>query len=293
MLLSNQNHNWPKKTENLWLSVLSIIFFLSIWSIIILCKLYFDSGHYQTVDGNNYFLLAHKIRNGQQFIIEGLKNVAGKPFSPYPPGFPLLLNIGISLENLTHISAVFSLHLILLAGLLLIWTKKRLPLLPLLMVSFTDTFLELACNPWSEFSFILILIFTALFVSELEFKSLFRLSVLPAILLFFVCQIRYAGIFMLGFILVKFWQNKATRESLNFWIRTGVWFGLMLMFWFLIEVYFYGQVTGGDRYANTQSFQILALDLCLGLFNQILIFKDWSGSSTQSFTIGVISTIIF
>jgi hypothetical protein len=31
----------------------------------------------------------------------------------------------------------------------------------------------------------------------------------------------------------------------------------------------------------------------LGLFNQLLIFKDWSGSSRPSFTIGVISTIIF
>jgi hypothetical protein len=293
LYLSNQNDIWPKKNENIWLSMLSVIFFLSIWSIIILYKLYFESGHYQTVDGNNYFLLAHKIRNGQQFIIDGITNGAGKPFSPYPPGFPLLLNIGISIENLTNTPAVFSLHLLLLAGLFLIWIQRKLPLFPIITVCFTDTFIELACNPWSEFSFIICLIVITLIVSDLEFKGQLMFPLVISILLFILFLLRYAGIFILSFILIKIWYNFKDKLVLNFWVRTGFWFCLMTASWFLVEVHFFGQATGGDRYPNHQSYQVLGFDLLQGLFNQVLIFKDWSGSSFLSFSIGFFSNIIF
>ena len=281
--VSNPASQSLKKNENLWFSILSIIFFLSIWSVIIFLKLHFDAPHYQTVDGDYYFLLAEKIRNGQDFVIEGIKNIAGKPFSPYPPGYPLLLCAAIAFEKFFQISAVLFLHSLLLFMLGFVWIIKKLPTFSLITICFTDTFMELACNQWSEFSFIIFLILIGIWISGLEFKNKPQFPLVFSAIFFSVFLIRYAGVFLAVFIVLKLWQNFKQKAHFRFWILTGFGFGSLVLLWFIIEIFVYGQATGGDRYANGQTASRLAFDLMIGLFDQIFLLKDWSGSSVPSF----------
>ena len=249
--------------------------------------------HYQTVDGDYYFLLANKIRNGQDFVIEGLKNASGRHFSPYPPGYPLLLNVGVFFENTLQLSAVLCLHFFLIFVLGWIWIVKKLPVISLITICFTDTFMELACNQWSEFSFIIALFLAAIWISEMESKKNLHHPLALSLFFFFIFLIRYAGIFTIGFIILKLWQSFREKAEFKFWLKTGVALGILVLAWFSFQIWAFGQPTGGDRYANNQTNGLLAFDLLVGIANQILIFKDWSGSSYQSFVLGLIFTVFF
>jgi ammonia channel protein AmtB len=53
-----------------------------------------------------------------------------------------------------------------------------------------------------------------------------------------------------------------------------------------------GQVTGGDRYPNTDSANELFLSLATETGNQLMIFKDFAGSSSFSFRAGLVALVI-
>lgn len=252
-------------------------------------KLNFEPDHYQTVDGDYYQLLAQKLKNAEPFVIEGLENKAKKAFSPYPPGFPVLLMAGNELENIIQIPSILCLHTVLLVCLGLAWIWLGLPLAAFVWVCFTDTFIELGSYKWSEFSFIIGNLFLALWISRKETKREFNQAILLSIFLFGLFLIRYAEMFAMIFLAYKIWVSRGDKEAFGFWLKTIclslLWYG----FWFFGEYLMYGQATGGDRYANPDSNSELIANFSLGIVNQLLVFKDFEGSSFFSFISGLVS----
>lgn len=160
---------------------------------------------------------------------------------------------------------------------------------PLLGVLSIDSFLDLACYPWSEFSFIIVVAAAGLALSATRHSKkspsiygIFLFSLL-ALASFFI---RYAGVFLLGFVcwvFLKWPLNMVKRRALL--LSTFV-FLMVCIGWFINQIVQIGFPTGGSRYPNSESNLTLAGQLFRGFFDQILPFRDFSGSSSFAFMLG-------
>ncbi len=264
---------------------------LGFWLSLLSLKIHFEPFHYQTVDGDYYIQLSKKIEAGKPYYLDGLKNAKGQFFSPYPPGFPFLLFLA-SLPDLP-IPNQLLVHGFFFLMLSLVWWWTRLPLAPLFLIFFTDTSLELATYPWSEWSFfsvsVLLIFLWEKWEKKQGFKWLFFL-LLTGLLLF---SIRYAAIFFLFFLGLNFFFPPKEKSRWQLVFLPGILFFLLIIIWFSVEWMVFGQVTGGDRYANQNSRGDLFNSLWLEFQNQIFWFKDLEGSSKASFFSGLAAQLVF
>jgi hypothetical protein len=273
----------PAPEENVLLSWFVLFPVICLWMGLIFAKTRFDPLHYQTVDGQYYQELASKIQHGEAYIIDGLKNKKGQSFSPYPPGYPLLLS-GVSwLSTSNTLSPSLFLAGLLLVPMAWFWKKAGLPTLPWVILLFTDTALELSSFTWSEWPFFIFSTLGILAFNRYEEKPGFLSYWILFLAWMAVFLIRYAGIYVLIFIGLRIIFQ--ILKGLSFWKELKIASGLGLGFlaWFMAEIFLSGQATGGDRYANTDHARALFQALQLEIFNQFLWFKDASGSSAISF----------
>ena len=278
---------------NGWRRLLILSMLVALWGATLSIKLRFEPAHYQTVDGTNYSLLAAKIAEGKPYLIPGIENQAGKDFSPYPPGFPALLALAKLASNQPFGQAAILLHMVLFFCLALFC--RAVPLSALALVFFSDTAIELATYPWSEFTFVIVLIVMATLASRLRLHLADRpLDFTIAGTFCFAFLVRYAAVFVLVlwclYALTHWWQG---RPGYKAWAKlVGLGVGWVLL-WSALEWYLYGQVTGGDRYLNQESNRTLFHQLTTSLADQVLVFKDLSGSSALSFSLGLGCMIAF
>jgi hypothetical protein len=249
---------------------------------------------FETIDALYYRELALDFLSGLPMTLDGLLNAKGNSFSPYPPGYPVLLGItaqigGGNFDWPVHIL----LHAFLALLLIVIW-QTRLSLLPLAVLFFTDSVLMLAAAGISEFSFIIFSILAVFSLTRLQFSSqagwqIFLIGSSIGALL-----IRYAGIFLFPLILYRWFvlvsENKEKASVLLlpiflFLLAAGILFGTQWMDT--------GMFTGGDRYPNTDVASVLVSSLFTGILNQAFIFRDLSGSSWISFSLGAVLNAIF
>ena len=275
-----------------WLSVFWVLVFAFLWMFTTGLKHKFDTLHYQTVDGTYYAELSEDFLNGREMKISGVLNKQGKSFSPYPPGYPVLLAAVERIHPDPILPNHIWLHSVLLIILGLVWVRY-LPAWPLILALFSDTFLELGTYSWSEFSFIICLVTVSLILSKLKKDSTPFTWFLLLVALFASSMIRYAAVFqmMLLFVLViasfrtdRFYSVRLFRVMLGY--------GLFLLMFSVWEWWIAGQVTGGDRYPNSDTMHELLMALLTETGNQLLIFKDFSGSSLFSFRAGVAAMVI-
>lgn len=252
-------------------------------------KVKLDPIHYQSIDGNYYQELAQKILLGKPFLLDGLTNAKGYSFSPYPPGFPVLLALIQFLTGLPFSICAVLLHGFLLAGFLVLFRSSKWVGL-ILVAAFSDTGLELAANCWSEFSF-LVLSFSFGFILV---RSLEEGRNGDWALLGFVAGLcfltRYSGLFLLPFLVWKiaFAKNLETRAML---LKALVVFLTIYSGWTLWQVHLTGLPTGGDRYPNSDSLSALTLDFLKETINQLLLFKNASGAGIWSIFAGLATQI--
>jgi len=266
---------------------------LAFWFVIVFLKLEFDPHHYQTVDGANYEELAADLQKGRPFVLDGNVNRLGRSFSPYPPGYPCLLAIGNTLSHWIPVKlpGFFVVHglLLLLAGFL--WCRY-LPVWPFCFFLFNDTLLELSCYSWSELSFILSLIFSGLILTKLQFKPSWLFLLVLVFSLSLSVFIRYSGVFMAFYLVWLMVSNVRTKPAFaQFLFAAGLFFALFLGGLALWEWLVYGQLTGGDRYPNTDTWPALAQALGVEGLNQLVLFKDFTGSSLASFQMGLVALV--
>ena len=245
------------------------------------------------MDGDYYQLLAKKLETGQRYVIEGIKNKANQDFSPYPPGYPIFLIAGNWAENLSGINSILILHTFFLLILFIIWRRMKLDPYPLVLIIFTDTFLELGSYRWSEFVFVLFLIAFAIMISRNERDDQYSNLVFIILICLSIFLIRYAGIFLFNFIAYKLLTKRALKAGFKFWKYLGIGLSICISGWFFYEIKAFGQPTGGDRYANQDSYLDLLHGLGLEICNQVSLFKDVTGSSLPSFALGSIAFIGF
>lgn len=292
----------PEYKPSRWFFDLWFALFLLGYGCCLYTKITWQPKHYQTVDGKYYEQLADKIRAGKPFVVDGLVNRKQLAFSPYPPGYPVLLALGKSISGFPYEQVAIWLNLILIGMLALFW-RHFAPLWVLAVGLCIDSILELSCYTWSEFPFIICLIFIGLISSRISFhlqqKWLFLIFLMAAFLL------RFASVFFLlflGVMVIVSWKRGTKNEMktlTNLDKRTGTWVWLFLSFsafvlaYFGLEWLFYGQPTGGDRYPNLESNLQLFHALGLELFNQLSLFKDLTGSSSASLFLGLSFQLFF
>mgnify|MGYP001206235801 CR=1 FL=1 len=281
-----------KLQEHYWLSVFWILGFGFLWLSVTGIKHHFDSRHYQTVDGRYYAELSHDLLEGREMKITGILNKQGKSFSPYPPGYPALL----AAVDLVHPDLIVPhhiwLHAVLFLLLGLIWVRF-LPSWPLILVFFTDTLLEVGTYNWSEFSFIICLITVALLLAKSKKDGTLFIWFLLLIALILSSMIRYAALcqmLVLSVLVTASFRTDRLRSLRLFRVMLG--YGLFLVSFSVWEWWISGQVTGGDRYPNPDGIQELMRDLFTEFGNQLLIFKDYTGSSVFSFRAGLAAMAI-
>ncbi len=281
-----------KLQEHYWLSVFWILGLAFLWLSVTGMKHHFDSQHYQTVDGRYYAELSHDLLEGREMKITGILNKQGKSFSPYPPGYPALL----AAVDLVHPDLIVPhhiwLHAVLFLLLGLIWVRF-LPSWPLILVFFTDTLLEVGTYNWSEFSFIICLITVALLLAKSKKDGTLFIWFLLLIALILSSMIRYAALcqmLVLSVLVAASFRTDRLRSLRLFRVMLG--YGLFLVSFSVWEWWISGQVTGGDRYPNPDGIQELMRDLFTEFGNQLLIFKDYTGSSVFSFRAGLAAMAI-
>ncbi|HPI12375.1 MAG TPA: hypothetical protein PLK63_15120 [Catalimonadaceae bacterium] len=274
------------------MSVFWILGFGFLWLSVTGIKHHFDSRHYQTVDGRYYAELSHDLLEGREMKITGILNKQGKSFSPYPPGYPALL----AAVDLVHPDLIVPhhiwLHAVLFLLLGLIWVRF-LPSWPLILVFFTDTLLEVGTYNWSEFSFIICLITVALLLAKSKKDGTLFIWFLLLIALILSSMIRYAALcqmLVLSVLVTASFRTDRLRSLRLFRVMLG--YGLFLVSFSVWEWWISGQVTGGDRYPNPDGIQELMRDLFTEFGNQLLIFKDYTGSSVFSFRAGLAAMAI-
>lgn len=263
---------------------------------LILLGIQVDSGYlgYETVDAAYYRELAMDFISGRPMVLEGLLNALGNPFSPYPPGYPVLLGLFSQLggENVD-----WPVHLILhavLAFLLVVLWQENLSLIPLGAVLFMDSILSLAASGISEFSFIMVCILVVLCLTRLEFLKQPQWQFLLILGLCTAVFLRYAGVFLFPFLLYKFFMlSMKSREKAHSLLLPLLSFLLASVFLFGTQYAESGMLTGGDRYPNSDSSGYLFLNLMQGLIDQMLIFRDFSGSSLISFLAGLFFLLVY
>ena len=285
-----------------WFRDLWFVLFLVAYSWNLQTKINWQPQHYQTVDGHYYMQLADKLLAGKAFEIDEIKNRSGRSFSPYPPGYPVLLAVGHSESGLPYSKIALWLNVGFLALLAVFW-RRFAPLWTLALAFSTDTAMELACYTWSEFPFVVVLICIALASSRSPTNSAARwLSLALAVLAFLL---RFASVFLFLFwgILMLFsgsFPFKRSNHTIDNQFSTyKPWLWLLFTFGGFVLIYFglewavFGQPTGGDRYPNMESSSTLFHALCLEMFNQVCLFKDFTGSSSASFLWGISMQILF
>ena len=280
-----------KLQGNYFLSVFGILILTILWMAVTGVKHHFDSPHYQTVDGNYYTELSHDVLEGRQLTISGIQNKAGKSFSPYPPGYPVLLAATERLQPDPIVPQHIWLHGMLFLILGLIWVRF-LPVRPLILFLFTDTVFELGTYNWSEFSFIISLILVSLLLTKTKTDKTLTQYFLLIVALIASSLIRYAAVFQILVLLVLMvvhFRKDRTHSLRLFMVLLG--YGFFLFVFSAWEWWMAGQVTGGDRYPNTDPDSELFRSLVIETGNQLLIFKDFSGSSPFSFWAGIVSML--
>lgn len=264
-----------------WYAHLWFIPFLCLWVWVIGLKVAFQPLHYTTVDGTYYSQLADRIREGKSFVLDDLRNQTGRSFSPYPPGYPALLAAAGSVTGLSYARAAPILHVFLLGLLALFW-RKYAPLWPLALAFCVDHSLELATYPWSECTFTMLLVAFALARTKgnkfLEFLTtassfLVRFAGISALVVWGVSRIRQK------------WKPTGNSVKSEFGLMIG--FAVWVAFYFCFEWLWYGQLTGGDRYPNSETHWVLFRQLKTELLNQVLLFRDFTGTSAWSFRLGL------
>ena len=249
---------------------------------------------FETVDAIYYRELAMDFMAGIPMTIDGLLNARDNPFSPYPPGYPVLLGLtaqigGGSMNWPVHIV----LHALLAILLIVIW-QGRLSLLPLAVLFFTDSVTALAAVGISEFSFIIFSILAVFSLTRLQFHSQPGWQITLFLSLSAALLTRYAGIFLLPLVLYRwFFMLKENREKASVFLFPVIVFVFLAVMLFGIQWMDTGLLTGGDRYPNSDSASVLLVSLLTALFNQACIFRDFSGSSWISFFSGAGMNILF
>lgn len=253
-------------------SLLSGLFFLLIWIGLVYVRTKVDPNHYQTIDGTYYQELREDFMAGRPMVLEGLSNQTGKDFSPYPPGFPILLALEKQVfpDGLSPFPAGFSIQVLFALLLLALAIWSGLPGWIPGVVLLGDGFLEISCHTWSEGPFCLLAVCWIL----IQFKRAPSwIWVLNFLLLF---SIRYAAVFLLPAYVILLLRFR--KEAFGKW--KPIWFSLILVCgWLAFETWRTGLPTGGDRYFNQEPWQKLLPNLANGLVNQFAFFRDWAGTT--------------
>jgi hypothetical protein len=282
-----------KLQEHYWLSVFWLVVLTILWTAVAGLKHHFDALHYQTIDGNYYTELSHDFLEGRQMTISGIQNKEGKSFSPYPPGYPVLLAAVEMIHPDPIVPNQIWLHSVLFIFLGLIWVRFA-PVWPLILFLFTDTILELGTYNWSEFSFVIGLIFVSLLLAKTKSDKSPTGYLLLLVALIASSLIRYAAIFqmmVLSVLVVAYFRKDRTHAVRLFQLLIG--YGIFLLGFSAWQWWMTGQVTGGDRYPNTDQAFELFRSLLTETGNQLLVFKDFTGSSAFSFQSGLLAMAIF
>lgn len=281
--------------------LLSYWFFTRLWILpvgmiwLLLLAIQFDSGHlrFETIDAAYYRELADDFILGKPMVLEGLRNARGNAFSPYPAGYPVLLGICRFLSGGADWPVHLVLHALLALALVLIW-QEHVSLLPLALVLFTDSALLLAGTAISEFSFFIFTVLAVFGLSRLEISYHPKWQLLLVLALLASIWTRYAGVFLLPFLVLR-WnsalhENKQKARAL---LMPLLYFVFFMVFLFGSQLADSGLLSGGDRYPNKDSALFLLISLLTGLLNQLLIFRDLTGSSLLSFFAGAIAAGFF
>lgn len=280
-----------------WFSDFWFALFLIGYAFCIHTKTSFQPQHYQTVDGEYYQHLADKVMQGRPFVVDGLVNRQQRSFSPYPPGYPVLLAMGKWISRLSYARVAIWINVFLVGLVALLW-RHFAPLWGLAVALCTDSVLELSCYTWSEFPFIICLIFIGLISSRIRFHPVYKWLFLALLSASFL--LRFASVFLFFYIgiLGLFFNvkvgNEENQDPENQINNYRIWRWLFLSYlsfallYFGLETVFFGQPTGGDRYPNSESNYELLNALGIELLNQAAFFKDFAGSSMPSFTLGVL-----
>ncbi len=275
----------PSEAVNRHFSLFAYGLIIAIWMTLLGVKNMLEPAHYQTVDGDYYMQLAEKIRDGKPYLLDGLKNEKGLEFSPYPPGFPLLLALFSGAG--TAIPCHILVHGFLFSILAFFWWIHRLPLFVFAILLFQDTALEICSYPWSEGAFVAISILLVIAWQRWEAgrKIIWFFAVL--LLWLFLFSIRYAAVFFFLFMAYRLVFAPSWISRRKTMILPSLFFLLLVGMWFLVEWQLFGQITGGDRYANHNQPAELIDSLFGEVLNQLLWFKDVTGSSDISFYSGL------
>jgi len=272
-------------TTKLWLLPIGIF-----WILMLALHLELGDARFETVDAAYYKELAGDFLAGRPMVLDGLLNGKGNAFSPYPPGYPVLLGffsyLGGGLDWPVHILA----HGLLLLLLALIW-QKHVSLLPLGFMIFMDSPLNLAALGISEFSFLIISILVVFSLSrlELDFRSGWQFMLILCLAL--AILLRYAAVFFIPLLIFRWWHLKhngmgrASRLILPFFYFLG-----MIALIFTLQVVDSGLPTGGDRYPNSDGFITLSNSLFRGIVDQLLFFRDYSGAAPLAVFVGLIAS---
>lgn len=271
----------------LWLIPLGIV-----WLMLMAVQNEQGYSRFQTVDAAYYKELSLDFVDGRPMVIDDLTNSHGNGFSPYPPGYPVLLGISsVVTSNGTWLNHVF-LHAVLLILLVLIW-QNSVSLLPLGFVVFSDSALSLASMGISEFSFLISCVLVVFCLSKVEQRGEWIWQIGLILSLCSCISIRYAGLFFLPFLVFRMFQRPGISLQK---IRTLLWpifyFMVFSIFLFGAQWMDSGQLTGGDRYPNTDSSGRLLIDWLIEMINQFAFLRNLSGSSLLIFSAGVLCTLL-
>ena len=271
----------------LWIIPLGIM-----WLVLMAAQNELGFARFRTVDAGFYQELAQDFLSGKPMVLDGLNNQQGNAFSPYPPGYPVLLGISSFVSGSGHwLNHVF-LHAILLLILVLVW-QNHASLLPLGLVVFSDSALNLSSLGISEFPFLIFSILSVFCLSRLEQRSdwLWQIGLTLCLCLSF--WIRYAGVFFLPVLLLRYLEirdismHKARQLA---WVM--IYFVLFICILCGSQWLETGLITGGDRYANSDNSLKLIFDLSVELINQVSLFRDFRNSSWISFLAGFVFLIL-
>lgn len=254
------------------------------WAAVVWLRQTLDSSHYQTVDAGYYRELASGLDSGSLPVLEGLLNRHGKAFSPYPYGYPALLWLAGKAGPLPCQPSLL-VHAVCLLLLMRFWVA-RYPLWPLVFLIFTDTALELGSSTGAEWVWLMLLTGIGMAMDTVCTPAGAWIRGLLAFLAF---QIRYATVFL--FLLPAFrWISPSSAIGGNGWcsLRAGLIFGIPVVLQFALEYVVFGQVTGGDRYPNTDTPVSLLYMLGTETLNQLLLFRNLTGSSAISLLAGMV-----
>lgn len=252
-------------------SWLSCFIFIATWIALVWIRSDLEPGHYQTIDGTYYQELRDDFLGGRPMVLDGLENKAGKEFSPYPPGFPLLLVVEKQLFSggLGPFPNGFLIQVVLALLAIFLFFKNGLPpWIPALLL-LGDGFLEVSCHTWSEGPFCLLSLVWVLCLANPRWSLWWILCFVG------LFGLRYSAVFFLPasvILLLCF-----PKRQFPAWkaIATVL---LVVLTWLAFETWRSGLPTGGDRYANGESSKQLLMGLVLGLLNQFSFFRDYTGS---------------